>query len=353
MVMPLAANPYPAGDVAAAVARALARANDHPQPVADADRTAEKYARLAQNFRSSAWRHLGEGDLPQASNKAWGLVAETIKAVSAQHGGIIHDDYHTIQKVLRELARVADNAGDADARQWLNNSFTIARVLHSNFYQDECDLDEIRAGLRMCEQLAERLLALFGPVDAPDVDLTAPVPYHHPQPRRFLPMTTPLAATPYPAGDVAAAVTRALDKAKDRPQPAVDANRSAEKYARLAQNFRNSAWRHLGEGDLPQASNKAWGLVAETVKAVSAQHGGFIHSHGAIWTTVRELAQLAGNAGDPATQQWLQSSFSVARGLHANFYEDEAPLADVRADLQRCELLAERLLALFGPVGTV
>ena len=161
-------------------------------------------------------------------------------------------------------------------------------------------------------------------------------------------MTMPLAATPYPAADVAAAVARALAAARDRPQPAEDAGRTPEKYARLARDFRISAWRHLNEGDLPQASSKAWGLVAETVKAVSAQHGGIIHSHGAIWTTVRELAQLAGNAGDAATEQWLRNSFSVARGLHANFYEDEAPLEDVRADLQLCEQLAERLLALFG-----
>ena len=40
-----------------------------------------------------------------------------------------------------------------------------------------------------------------------------------------------------------------------------------------------SAREHLNRGDLPQASNKAWGMVAETVKAVSAQHGGMIHNH--------------------------------------------------------------------------
>ena len=160
MVM-LAANPYPPAQVAAAVARALALANDRPNPAKDADRSPEKYARLAQNFRSSAWRHLGEGDLPQASNKAWGLVAETVKAVSAQHGCIIHA-HRTIQMVVRELERVAGNAGDTATRQWINNSFFVARGLHSNFYEDEADLEDVREGLRMCEQLAEQLLALFG-----------------------------------------------------------------------------------------------------------------------------------------------------------------------------------------------
>ena len=161
-------------------------------------------------------------------------------------------------------------------------------------------------------------------------------------------MTMTLATTPYPAADVAAAVARALAAARDRPSPLKDAGRTPEKYARLAQDFRASAWRHLAEGDLPQASNKAWGLVAETVKAVSAQHGGFIHAHRTIEMVVRELERLAGNAGDTSTRQWLNNSFFVARGLHSNFYEDEADLEDVREGLRLCELLAERLLALFG-----
>ena len=155
------ATPYPAAQVAAAVTRALAVAHDRPQPVKDANRSPEKYARLAQDFRSSAREHLNRGDLPQASNKAWGMVAETVKAVSARHGGYIHN-HRTLQIMVRELARVADNAGDPATRQWLNNSFFVASSLHSNFYEDEAGLDEVRDGLILCEQLAERLLALFG-----------------------------------------------------------------------------------------------------------------------------------------------------------------------------------------------
>ena len=160
-------------------------------------------------------------------------------------------------------------------------------------------------------------------------------------------MITPR-ANPYPAPAVAAAVRRGLVTAHDRPNPIADADRTPEKYARLAEGFRRSAWKHLDEKDLPQASNKAWGLVAETIKSVSAQHGGFIHTHRSIQMVVRELAQVAGNAGDAATQQWLSNSFTVARSLHSNYYEDEAEKVDVQADLQLCEQLAERLVELFG-----
>ena len=135
------------------------------------------------------------------------------------------------------------------------------------------------------------------------------------------------------------------------PYPALDVYCSPQKYARLGRDFRRSAWRHLEEGDLPQASNKAWGLVAETVKAVSAQHGGIIHAHRSIWMVVRELARVAGDAGDAETQQWLNSSFLVARSRHSNYYEDEAEEDDVRAGLRQCELLSERLYELFRPDG--
>ena len=106
---------------------------------------------------------------------------------------------------------------------------------------------------------------------------------------------------------------------------------------------------------MPQASNKAWGLVglvAETVKAISAHHGGIIHTHRAIWSVVHEPARLAGDAGDRQTQDRISNSFTVARSRHANFYADKAYADDVRAVLAPCAELSERLYELFWrPAG--
>ena len=162
-------------------------------------------------------------------------------------------------------------------------------------------------------------------------------------------MTT--TATTYQPDDVAAAIARALAVANDRPNPEFDADCSPQHYAALAQSFRSSAWKHLDEGDLPQASNKAWGLVAETVKAVSAQHGGIIHTHRAIWQVVQELARLVGDSGDPQTRRWINISFRAARSLHFNFYEDRDPEGDVLDGLLQCEELSQRLYQLFWPGG--
>ena len=159
------------------------------------------------------------------------------------------------------------------------------------------------------------------------------------------------ATAPYPSPDIAAAITRALAAPRDRPNPVFDAGCSPQKYAGMAQDFRASAWEHSDQGDLPQASNKAWGLVAETVKAISAHHGSIIHTHRAILSVANELFRLVGNAGDTETRDWISGIFLTARSLHSNFYENEAPENEVRGGLVLCEQLSRRLYELFYPAG--
>ena len=162
---------------------------------------------------------------------------------------------------------------------------------------------------------------------------------------------TAMAAAQYHEQEITAAIVRGLAIARDRPRPGPDAHRSAQKYAGMAQDFRVSAWEHLDKGDLPQASNKAWGLVAETVKAISAHYGGVIHSHRAIVEVTGELARLAGNAGDMETQDRIAGVLVIARGLHGNFYENELPELIVRTGLRQCEELSELLYLRFWPEG--
>ena len=159
------------------------------------------------------------------------------------------------------------------------------------------------------------------------------------------------AIAPYPYADIAAAVERALRRANDPPQPGVDAAHSPLKYATMSQNFRDGAWRHLDEGDLPQASNKSWGVVSETIKAISAEHGGFIHTHRGILEVAWELALLPRNAGDTDTAHRIIRDFNTARSQHANFYEDDLPDTVVLSGLINCEELSDQLYALFWSDG--
>ena len=152
--------PYPAADVAAAITRALAAVNDRPVPALDIYRTPQKYAALARAFRDSAWEHLEKDDLPQASNKAWGLVAETVKDISAQHGSIIHS-HRGIVEVIVVLARLAANFGDTAIRREINRALITAGKLHTNFYENELHEDTVLEGLIQCEELSELLHTRF------------------------------------------------------------------------------------------------------------------------------------------------------------------------------------------------
>ena len=165
-------------------------------------------------------------------------------------------------------------------------------------------------------------------------------------------MTTTAAPTPAPylAAEVAAAITRARAKASDRPDPPPDAICTPQKYAALAQESRTSAWQHLNDGDLPQASNKAWDIVAETVKDISARHGAIIYYYLDISDVINELARLAGNAGDTDTARWIRTTFLVASSLFHNYNENEFPKDLVRFGLMECEEFSELLYNRFGVV---
>ena len=147
---------------------------------------------------------------------------------------------------------------------------------------------------------------------------------------------------------IAAAVARGLETASDGARPG-DLTKSARGYFALSDEFRQSASQHLQSHDLPQASNKAWGMVAETIKAISAHHGGIIHTHRSIWEVQRALASLVRDSGDADTAAWMDNAFSRARSLHTNFYENEETEEEVGEGFLLCEGLSEQLYVQFWP----
>ena len=343
----IATAPYPTKDII----RALAAANDRPHPALDAGYTppyelalrphctAQKHAGRARGFRASAWKHMDEGDLPRASLKGWELVVETVKAISARYNRVIYTP-SAIVAVIDQLTRLVDAAGDAETRRRINLSFHVARSLYNNSGTKEFTDTIVRDGLETCEELSDLLYQLFWPGG-----LLAPA--HTVSVKNT--MTT---TTPYSEQEIAAAIARALDAAKDRSRPGPDANRSAQNYAAMARDFRASAWKHMDVGDLPQASLKGWELVVETVKAISARYNRVIYyTPSTIVAVIDQLTRLAGDAGDAETRRGINLSFHVARSLHTNFYENEMQEATVRDGLKACEELSDRLYLQFWPEG--
>ena len=169
-------------------------------------------------------------------------------------------------------------------------------------------------------------------------------------PAEGLKKTGQMVHTPETISDTVARELRATD---DPPHPG-DRFKSAVTYAGLSDDFRRGAWKHLREdGDLPQAYDKAWKMAAETVKAISAHHGGVIHTHRSILLVARELARLVRESGDVETAAWVNNSFARARSLHANSCENEESADQVADGVQLCEQLSDRLYQLFWPDRSV
>ena len=110
-------------------------------------------------------------------------------------------------------------------------------------------------------------------------------------------------------------------------------------YTETAQVFLAQARSKLEAGDLVQASEKAWGAAAQSVKAAAERRGWRHQAHRDLFLTVERLA-------DGSNDQTLVDLFQVASALHMNFYEGwqtqrmvERALTGIEAFVRRLEQL--------------
>ena len=105
-----------------------------------------------------------------------------------------------------------------------------------------------------------------------------------------------------------------------------------ETYADQSREFIALAHQELEQGDLLQASEKAWGAAAAAVKSVAEMRGWqhYAHSliHYAAWRIAREYHRPR-----------LRALIKVANGLHHNFYEYLYDEDDVAEDIAQVEEL--------------
>ena len=109
-------------------------------------------------------------------------------------------------------------------------------------------------------------------------------------------------------------------------------------HTAVSREFIVKAGDHLEEGDLLQASEKAWGAAAHQVKAI-AQNRGWTHRGHA------DLFRATGNIADETGRSEIRRLFHVANSLHTNFYEGWLGVADVSEGIEA----VKELLALLAP----
>jgi uncharacterized protein (UPF0332 family) len=110
------------------------------------------YIRQSQNFLARSRTCLANGDLHQASEKAWGAAAHMAKAVANGWRYETHADFN----------KVVNNARNKTGDDHLWTLRAMANDLHSNFYlRDEfLEPEPINAGIDQVEDLFSRLIPL-------------------------------------------------------------------------------------------------------------------------------------------------------------------------------------------------
>ena len=91
---------------------------------------------------------------------------------------------------------------------------------------------------------------------------------------------------------------------------------SPERHFEISHRFIPNAEEWFERGDMPEASEMAWGAAAHCLKSIAKRRGWLNRTHRDLF---RVVDRLAGRTADP---DGIRSLFRVMNGLHSNFYED-------------------------------
>ena len=118
--------------------------------MATPEELSSRYLEMSRYLIQKAQQELDHGDdLMQASEKAWGAVAHSLKSIAALRGWNHH--HHLL---LEDLAAVL---------QWQTNSAHIldrlasAQILHTNFYENRLEQDILQHHVDRCRELRDEL----------------------------------------------------------------------------------------------------------------------------------------------------------------------------------------------------
>jgi uncharacterized protein (UPF0332 family) len=115
-----------------------------------------------------------------------------------------------------------------------------------------------------------------------------------------------------------------------------DPEARSEIHLKLCEKFIREAEEFLKAGDYIQASEKAWGGAAQSLKALAARRGEELHSHSELHKYIGRLRKETGDA------ELILLWFS-ATSLHQNFYEAWLPPEAVSDGIENVKKFIEKL----------
>ena len=112
---------------------------------------------------------------------------------------------------------------------------------------------------------------------------------------------------------------------------------TVERHQDISADFLKQAYIEQENGDLLQASEKAWGAVSHYVKSIAERQGWRHSTHADIFTNTRQVL------GPSYERSGARRMLMVVNALHRNFYEDELSDVEVRAGIDDAKTLIEIL----------
>lgn len=108
--------------------------------------SAERHAEISEVFMEHAEELLEDGDMLQASEKAWGAVEHCLKSI-AQRRNWPSGTHEALSAINDRLALESD-----DPARIVGLYRTVGR-LHSNFYEDNLSETRVETGVRNAREL--------------------------------------------------------------------------------------------------------------------------------------------------------------------------------------------------------
>ena len=109
-----------------------------------------KHTDTSERFLRHAQEQYEKGDLPQASEKAWGAVAHYVKSVAKQRGWS-NRSHSDLSDIVVDLAQETDDPGR------ILNLYRSVGALHTNFYENWLSDSMVGGGLEDASELISRL----------------------------------------------------------------------------------------------------------------------------------------------------------------------------------------------------
>ncbi len=114
--------------------------------------TTQSYRSASAELLIQADAELAAGDVRQASEKGWGAAAQAVKSVCVQRDWP-HDSHALLHQAVSRIVEETDDDS-------VLHMFSVANLLHVNFYENWLDEGTVVRGLVAVRRLIDKFEAL-------------------------------------------------------------------------------------------------------------------------------------------------------------------------------------------------